>query len=207
MGSLSTRSRAFFAAAAAAVAIAGTARAIQTIRSTTFDRFHDAVAQYVQLRQQIERTVPPFQVSSDVHAIAQAVAVRAAEIRRVRPTARVGDILTTEDHPAFRAVIGRALRTSGSRVRDLLEAQLEEQAERQGDDRDAGGMRQLIVNEPFPPLFGRHVPPLLLSALPVLPEFLQYRLAGRDLVLIDEGANVVIDVLENALPVPEPEGT
>jgi hypothetical protein len=39
----------------------------------------------------------------------------------------------------------------------------------------------------------------MLAALPGLPEELEYRFVGADLVLIDVPADLVVDILENAL--------
>jgi hypothetical protein len=43
-------------------------------------------------------------------------------------------------------------------------------------------------------------PPTLLQKLPTLPEELAYRIVGRDLVLVDSKANLVLDLLHEALP-------
>jgi hypothetical protein len=42
--------------------------------------------------------------------------------------------------------------------------------------------------------------PILIDALPPLPDELQYRFEDRDLVLLDVHADLVVDVLRNALP-------
>jgi hypothetical protein len=44
------------------------------------------------------------------------------------------------------------------------------------------------------------MPFVLLSALPALPAGIQYRLIDRDLLLWDVDANLIIDVLPDALP-------
>jgi hypothetical protein len=44
------------------------------------------------------------------------------------------------------------------------------------------------------------MPPLLLAKLPKLPENLQYRFAGRDVVLIDADVEVVADYIAGVLP-------
>jgi len=44
------------------------------------------------------------------------------------------------------------------------------------------------------------MPPSVLSNLPQLPKALEYRIVGRDLVLRDIDANMVVDFLPNALP-------
>ena len=60
---------------------------------------------------------------------------------------------------------------------------------------------QLQVNQSYPgnvPL--QSTPPSLLLSLPELPKGLEYRLLGRELVLRDADANIVVDYLPNALP-------
>src|SRR5262249_12667589 len=44
------------------------------------------------------------------------------------------------------------------------------------------------------------LPPLLLSALPSLPEQLEFDFSGRALILHDVDANIVVDYLDDALP-------
>jgi hypothetical protein len=69
------------------------------------------------------------------------------------------------------------------------------------------GYRQRIPpaqdNGRIPP--GRHVRvwPALLATLPSLPEQLEYRVVGWDLVLVDVHADLVLDVLKDALPRPD----
>jgi hypothetical protein len=41
--------------------------------------------------------------------------------------------------------------------------------------------------------------PFLLEALPHLPHELQYRMIGRDLVLVDTHADLVVDIMRNAI--------
>jgi hypothetical protein len=56
------------------------------------------------------------------------------------------------------------------------------------------------VSQPFPPIVAsvRWLP--LVRALPPLPRELDFALWGRDLVLVDADANLVLDILPNALP-------
>jgi len=56
------------------------------------------------------------------------------------------------------------------------------------------------INGPFPWAFGVPMPPALLDRLPALPVEVQYRLIVRDLVLVDVDANLVVDILPDALP-------
>ena len=47
--------------------------------------------------------------------------------------------------------------------------------------------------------------PALLAALPALPHELEYRVVGLALVLVDVHADLVLDVLKDALPPPRHE--
>ena len=44
------------------------------------------------------------------------------------------------------------------------------------------------------------MPPQLLSALPKLPEELEYRFIGERLILFDHHAHVIVDYVDRALP-------
>ena len=60
---------------------------------------------------------------------------------------------------------------------------------------------RLQVNQSYPdnvPL--QSTPPSLLLSLPQLPKGLEYRLLGRELVIRDAEANIVVDYLPNVLP-------
>jgi hypothetical protein len=56
------------------------------------------------------------------------------------------------------------------------------------------------VNQPFPSVLGSVQWPALVRALPAVPRELDYAFWGRDLVLVDVDANLVIDILSEALP-------
>jgi hypothetical protein len=53
-----------------------------------------------------------------------------------------------------------------------------------------------------PPGIGRPVWPAVFNVLPGLPAELEYRFVGRNLVLLDAEANLVVDVVREALPAP-----
>ena len=60
---------------------------------------------------------------------------------------------------------------------------------------------RLRVNGTYPegiPL--QSSPPSFLANLPKLPVSLEYRLVGRDLVLRDRGANLIVDLIPNVVP-------
>lgn len=60
---------------------------------------------------------------------------------------------------------------------------------------------ELQINQSYPekvPL--QSTPPSLLLNLPELPKGLEYRILGRELVLRDRDANIIVDYVPNALP-------
>ena len=56
-----------------------------------------------------------------------------------------------------------------------------------------------LVNGAFSWRTAVPTPPCVLAVLPPLPDELQYRFVGRDLVLVDIEANLIVDVLPEAI--------
>ena len=109
----------------------------------------------------------------------------AAGIRALRPEAKRGDIFTPEITDLFRRLIHSSLNSpDGEKIRKSYE-----HAE------PLHGIR-LDVNQTYPdglPL--QSTPPSLLLNLPRLPKELEYRFLGRELVLRDISANLIVDVI------------
>jgi len=162
--------------------------AAQLARSV--DAFDDNVAAYVALHHQVERFLPPQRNFTDPEeGLAYAAALRHA-ICAVRPNAREGDIFAP-GAVELRRRVRYALRASGIEVRDLLVEMV---------DDTAAGARQPVVNEQFSWALGNLMPAVVIEALPALPDELQFRLVGGDLVLVDIHAALVVDILRHALP-------
>ena len=105
-----------------------------------------------------------------------------------RAAARAGDVFTPAIASVFRRRLADAVRQSALRGEAL---------EPQQAPRDEP---RLEVNDAFPWIAGQGMPPAILATLTPLPAELEYRFVYRDLVLLDVGANLVVDILENALP-------
>jgi hypothetical protein len=131
--------------------------------------------------------------SADADAIFRAIDARADGIRRLRPHAALGDLFTPPVARILRMRIADALRAHGLTAADLLDEYSEE---------DAAGHQPLRVNGPFPWGDGSGMLMCLEAVLPALPRELEYWLLGRDLVLLDISASLVVDVLANALADP-----
>jgi hypothetical protein len=159
------------------------------------DRFGAAVGEYVQLHRRLERTMPvahdrSFTDPEDMWVAR--LAIQAALVA-ARPGAQQGDILSPAVGDVLRHRLAAAIHFYRHDPADILAEIDQERLPRTPDP---------VVNAEFPSGIGRHIWPTLLRALPELPDELEYRFSNRDLVLLDVHANLVVDILENALPPP-----
>ena len=113
-----------------------------------------------------------------------------AKVQDARSNARQGDIFAPEIAEYFRHQIAATFNgPQGERIRASM--------------RRAEPVHNLAigVNQSYPdgvPL--QSTPPSLLLNLPRLPQELEYRIVGHDLVLHDITANIVVDFVPNAVP-------
>ena len=157
--------------------------------------FNTRIDQYVALHRRLERSFPPEQMFDDWEEMSQARDDLADAIRDARPHARPGDIFS----PGFREVVTMSVEETLARADYDLATVLAAIS----DEVVPGGPR-VKVNGRFPWRYvGAAMWPALLQVLPGLPRELEYRFVDRDLVLIDIHANLVVDILKEALPQPE----
>jgi hypothetical protein len=152
-------------------------------------RFEQSIQHYMTVRRAVEHQLPPLTVTADARAIDIAVTMRAAGIRLARATAKQGDIFAPDTARVFRARIMKALESHDYLVADLLLP----------PDEDGETPPPAVVNGTFAWRTAIATPACVLATLPPLPEELQYRFVGRDLVLVDIGANLIVDVLPDVL--------
>jgi hypothetical protein len=153
-------------------------------------QFHQNVQDYQTLHEEAAATLPPRRVARSGADLVKRTAALAQAIRDRRPEACDGDIFAPEVQKELRRRIGLALRAQGVTGPELV-TRLEREV--------VPGGRPPVVNEPFAWQLGAMMPPYLLAALPRLPAVLQYRLVGRDLILLDIDANLVVDILRDAV--------
>jgi hypothetical protein len=158
--------------------------------AAAFAEFKKQVDGYTAMRRKVSQSVPalPAQAPPD--------AVRAHEVALqnlivgARPTAKEGDVFVSRVRPLLRGICLQML--SGPEGRQRL-AQIREEPMQPG--------LRARVNERYPdqvPLSA--VPYPILKALPPLPDELEYRFLGDDLVLLDIHARLIVDVMRAALP-------
>ena len=152
--------------------------------------FAARVAAYADLHQRVDAVFPPWTPTEDVDGLFRRRAYLAAAIRAERPHARQGDIFDAVVGAEIRGLIAEAL--SGVDVELLLEGLYED------CEKPAGYRPQ--VNAKYPVWAVHEVPFVLLRALPPLPPAIQYRFIDHDLLLWDVDADVIVDVLPDALP-------
>jgi len=119
-----------------------------------------------------------------------------ANIVAARAGAAEGDILTPAVQKIIVAAIQEELSSSpkGKTAREMI------LGEGNPKNPESKARVDLAVNATYPhnaPL--STVPPSVLLKLPKLPEGLEYRFVGRHLILYDSKANLIVDILRNAI--------
>ena len=155
--------------------------------------FKKRVDDYVKLREKGASAAPvELQEKSKAADIVTAEKSMAQKVREARHGAKPGDIFT----PATQAMFKRLLRPPLTKGPDAADNKATIK-----DDAPAPKEVPFKVNAEYPkhaPL--STVPPDVLLTLPALPEDIQYRFAGKHLLLLDVKANLIIDYMLNAIP-------
>jgi hypothetical protein len=158
--------------------------------------FQARIDKYLAIQKKAVGSVPSMSKQVNDPAVILDHEKRLAEaIRGLRPDAKVGEIFT----PWLRSVITSAVKVQvqGKAGADAKATILGEGNPKSAESPSAV---KLTVNGPYPenaPL--STVPPSVLMALPPLPKEIEYRFVGRNLILRDTKANIVVDILPNAL--------
>lgn len=157
-------------------------------RAAALLEFSKRTQDYMELHERIAGELPPLAQTATPEQIEDHRRRVAEGIRAARKQARRGDIFTEPVVPQFRAAIRRDLQARDTR--DALAALQE-----------VPPTQTLRVNAPWPQSATRAtVPPRILKNLHRLPHGLEYRFIGRHLVLVDSGANLIVDFITNVVP-------
>ncbi|MGA2987420.1 MAG: hypothetical protein ABSG32_26790 [Terriglobia bacterium] len=155
-----------------------------------FKPFIERVQEYVKMEKSLEASLPTLKPTKDPAQIVEHQQALARKIADARRAALQGDIFTHEAAERFRKIIHKSF--------EGPEGHLARKTMQQDTPFKVVTMH---VNEVFPdniPL--TTTPPTLMLKLPELPPELSYRFVGRDLVLKDIKAELVVDLIPNALP-------
>jgi hypothetical protein len=167
------------------VVLGQTGHATENADSVTIRDFEKRVSAWLDFRKKIESNLPQLKATSSPEKISDHQRKLAGAIRDARKNAKEGDIFTPEIAAEIRRLISLAMKPDGKDIAASLQHAEPVQL-------------RLRVNDSYPanvPL--QSTPPSLLANLPHLPPDIEYRVAGRDLILLDAKANLVIDVMEN----------
>ena len=154
--------------------------------------FNKRVSDYMKVRQKAQSGLSVPKNTESPEKITQYQHELADHIRSQRSDAKPGDIFTPEIADLFRRLVRQSLNgSSGEKIRKSY-----------AHAEPLHGIR-LDVNQAYPdgiPL--QSMPPSLLMNLPQLPKELEYRFVGRELVLRDIAANLIVDIIPD-LSMPE----
>jgi hypothetical protein len=155
-----------------------------------FDDFAKRVDNYMKLRKTLTDSIgelDPTKSQAEITARANALA---NAIIAARAQAKPGDIFT----PEVATILATLIKQEYSRRTEPVQETRDDQQEELPDFVPH-------VNQVYPTTYPLATfPPTLLPLLPPLPEQLEYRVAQHYLVLRDIEANVIIDVMPNAVP-------
>jgi hypothetical protein len=146
--------------------------------------FSTRVRSYADLRSELEKGLPALTVTADPAEIGRAVSALAKRIRAARAEAKQGDIFTPTISVGFRKTL--LLEMNANTWETLMD--------------DNPGKFSHAINRTYPtrrPLSS--VPVNILARLPRLPDDIEYRFLGRDLILLDTRASVILDRIPYAI--------
>ena len=173
--------------------------------SEVLAKFQHEIQEYVELHRELVHRIPNVGANATADEIAAHRDKMTKGIQAARRNAKQGDIFKSRVETAFRRIIAREL---ASPEREQVVKEI-----KQGNPRAENVPNQsnptlehpesvrVAVNAayndraPF-----SSMPPTLLLKLPQLPEQVRYRFVGRDLILLDTEANVILDFIKDAVP-------
>jgi hypothetical protein len=154
---------------------------------TPFADFEERVAAYMKIHKAAEAGMGRLSPTPSAERLEAKKNGLAEGIRAQRAGAKQGDIFTPAIAAEFRRVIALNLRHRAKTIHESI---------RSGEQVKA----VVQVNGSYPegvPL--ETMPPTLLMSFPKLPPELDYRFVGSTLVLRDVSANLIIDLMPNAI--------
>ncbi len=152
------------------------------------EHFTKRVEAYVAEKKKLEEGLPAMKPGAVGTGAAEThEAVLARRLREARAGAKPGAIFG-DAAPYFRELIAKDMKTrSVSEAYALLQ--------------EAPAQSPPAVNASYPEKAAlATVPPLLLVNLPRLPDGIEYRFMGRDLILRDRNANLIVDFIAGVVP-------
>lgn len=146
------------------------------------------IAEYVALHKKLEGTIPRLSKNATPEEIDKHHRALAHLLQQARRGAKRGEIFTAPARAVIRHLLDGVFGgPDGTAVRASIM------------DENPGSLK-IMINARYPdsvPL--STMPPQVLEGLPKLPEELEYRFIGDQLILMDVHAHTIVDVIDNAL--------
>lgn len=154
--------------------------------------FVERVNKYVALHDTVKAQLPKLSDEATPKQIDTHQRDFAARMAKARAGAKHGDVFGPQMTQVVRKLMGQLFSDAKSR-RQLRDSIM--------DDNPGASKALLTVNGRYPdavPL--STMPPDVLTNLPKLPEAVEYRFVGENLILLDPDAHIVVDYVARALP-------
>jgi hypothetical protein len=151
--------------------------------------FLQRVNEYVAVHQKLEDTLPKLSKEATPADIDKHQRALAPLIQNARRDAKLGDIFTPESQAVIKRLLARVF---GGPDGAALKASIMD---------ENPGVPSLKVNDRYPDTVPvSTIPPQVLQGLPRLPEEMEFRFVGNDLILMDTHAHIIADFIPKALP-------
>lgn len=151
--------------------------------------FLQRVNEYVAVHQKLEGSLPKLSKEAAPADIDRHQRALAKLIQNERREAKQGDIFTPESQAVIKRLLGRVF---GGADGAALKASIMD---------ENPGIPTLKVNDRYPDTVPvSTIPPQVLQGLPRLPEEMEFRFVGDDLILMDTHAHIIADFIPRALP-------
>lgn len=160
-----------------------------TVTGKAVEEFTAKVKEYAALHKKLEDGLPQLPAKPTPEQIDAKQRELGRLVRQARATARQGDVFT----PTMQAYVKKQLTKvfSGPEGAARLSSVM--------DENPMG--TKVVVNDRYPdkiPL--STMPPEVLQVLPKMPEELEYRFVGDNLVILDPHAHIIVDYVSAVLP-------
>jgi hypothetical protein len=151
--------------------------------------FLDRVNAYVAVHRTLENTLPKLSKESTPEQIDTHQRALSKLIQDARKDAKPGDLFTPESQAVFKQLLAKVF---GGPDGAALKASIMD---------ENPGVPALKVNDRYPDAVPvSTIPPQVLEGLPKLPEEMEFRFVGNDLILMDTHAHLIADFIRKALP-------
>jgi hypothetical protein len=168
-------------------------------------KFQDEIEQYRELHQELVHRIPNVGPNATAEEIAAHRNKMTKGIQAERRSARQGEIFKPPVEAAFRRIIARELASSerGQVVKEIKQGNptVENVPNQANPTSEHPESVRVAVNGTYNDHApSSSMPPTLLLKMPQLPEEVRYQFVGRDLILRDTEANVILDFIKDAVP-------